>query len=455
MRSSSKQVRSEHFGEGGRHVHVAPGKRPRTPSPLHRGSGHAAGGHQDAEHEHEQHSIAARQAARELAAGPDDDSGDGRASSGPLDIPLFDPTWMEADHAGDAAAAEDDALAEDHEDEVEEEASPHASPRTAAPTAHTAAPTAHAAQASPHAQASAHRHKKTKKKKKHLPDPYARTDKYNRLVRRGHHGAPRPDQLNRPGVRFHGKDLYHVPPGTPRYIVGDGPTHARPFDTVVPNETEKGHVESVVALNPAHPRKLLLPGHKHAVMCVMSWTRFGGSAWIELSKIHTRKHAALLRTIKKTMRRWGPKRPPRKAIKHAAHRVFREFDPTHPQLAALENRFIKGHQHHGPDGTGGPNLVNHYLYRAAGGGYYNVAMNLPQHAAPPVATDTARPGDSFYIAHGHPFRRLAGTFNGDGPHDHPTHRNQYMEWVFGFLGRNGKPDPTRAGWVPLAVLRTP
>jgi len=128
-----------------------------------------------------------------------------------------------------------------------------------------------------------------------------------------------------------------------------------------------------------------------------------------------------------------------------------------------------------PGAKGGDN-VSHYLEKGIGKPEFDAAgkltgkrvkkhfvavcMNLPEGRTPPVAIDTALAGDSFFAFNDKKFHREVAVYENGASKSYVR-----QTWVFGHLGRakggtgpdaaEMEPDPHRAGWVPLRVLRLP
>lgn len=80
-------------------------------------------------------------------------------------------------------------------------------------------------------------------------------------------------------------------------------------------------------------------------------------------------------------------------------------------------------------------------------------MNLPSQGTPPVAIDTTKPGDVFFIPDGKQFRREIAIYQLRG-----TRSRRRQTWVYGMVGkqdaqRTWQPDDKRRGWVPLRVVK--
>lgn len=267
---------------------------------------------------------------------------------------------------------------------------------------------------------------------------YSPGDRYNRDVV---HSQPKRDaqQVNRPGVRVGGRDLWKVVGGTAlRYRITSG-RRTEVFDQVT-NQMR-------ICLNVGY-RNLLIDGA--ATPCVFVWADGRGSAWLPVRSLEG-GDARVLRTAVRKQASWTPARVP----SGARFERYRFGDGGRAQPTAYEDG---RHAYINHAQKGDANKLEHYLERTTADGrggqhsYFTVSMNLPQADAPPVAFETAVPGEAFFVPKGASFRRRVGVF------EHAAmDPGRHEVWVYGYLGKDaagGKrvPDAARRGWVPLRVL---
>lgn len=267
---------------------------------------------------------------------------------------------------------------------------------------------------------------------------YSPGDRYNRDVV---HSQPKRDaqQVNRPGVRVGGRDLWKVVGGTAlRYRITSG-RRTEVFDQVT-NQMR-------ICLNVGY-RNLLIDGA--ATPCVFVWADGRGSAWLPVRSLEG-GDARALRTAVRKQASWTPAQVP----SGARFERYRFGDGGRAQPTAHEDG---RHAYINHAQKGDANKLEHYLERTTADGrggqhsYFTVSMNLPQADAPPVAFETAVPGEAFFVPKGASFRRRVGVF------EHAAMDPGHHEvWVYGYLGKDGAggkrvPDAARRGWVPLRVL---
>lgn len=328
-------------------------------------------------------------------------------------------------------------------------------------------------------------------------------DGYNRGAVHSDHASAH--VFGRPGVVSHGHGIFQIKSDT-RY--GDGTTiqndtvrytytaHgdvnvATPFDVIHktkllsvnthahlgPKDQAKAKQEKDegrtmrLALNPAEPRKLSIDGHEK--WCVLSWVDGGGggAAWIPVSELKGNTHQIRVDVAKEAKHE-----APSHKLSPSTPYIIRDDAVGHADTTQDEPKDKHGKSHGrvlAPGAKGGDN-VSHYLEKdisksafdhgkPTGGTetrrFVALCMNLPEGPTPPVAVDTALAGDTFFAFNDAKFHREVAVYE-NGAH----HSKRRQMWVFGHLGKHdgkGKdpdamvPDPARAGWVPLRVLRLP
>ncbi len=195
-------------------------------------------------------------------------------------------------------------------------------------------------------------------------------------------------------------------------------------------------------------RNLLIDGA--ATPCVFVWADGRGSAWLPVRSLEG-GDARALRTAVRKQASWTPAQVP----SGARFERYRFGDGGRAQPTAHEDG---RHAYINHAQKGDANKLEHYLERTTADGrggqhsYFTVSMNLPQADAPPVAFETAVPGEAFFVPKGASFRRRVGVF------EHAAMDPGHHEvWVYGYLGKDGAggkrvPDAARRGWVPLRVL---
>ncbi len=210
-------------------------------------------------------------------------------------------------------------------------------------------------------------------------------------------------------------------------------------------------------LNPALPRELSINGKRH--MCVLSWVDGKGAAWLPLSDL-----AGNTSAIHKEVTARAKRENPTSAAGPATRYVVRNDAVGQ----ATAGDAPKGKEHVlGPHQKGGDN-VSHYLEKdqrkpvigddgtATGKNawvsFAALCMNLPEPAVAPVAVDTLRAGESFFVMNATKFHQQIAVYQNNSAKSH-----ERMTWVFGNVGKLGargaiERDPHRCGWVPLRIL---
>jgi hypothetical protein len=229
-----------------------------------------------------------------------------------------------------------------------------------------------------------------------------------------------------------------------------------------------------LALNPSMPRQLLINGSE--TWCVLSWIdgEGGGAAWLPLHALKgdTKRLTQIHHDVDRRAHREDP------SLKLSPSTPYIIRDDAVGQADAQDNPKDKHGKTHGrvlaPGARSGDN-VSHYLEKditkpdftngqpngkTVKRGFVALSMNLPEGRTPPVAVDTALAGDTFFAFNDPKFHREVAVYENGA---HQSHRRQ--TWVFGHLGmqKGGSgpdkatmvPDPNRAGWVPLRVLKLP
>lgn len=329
-----------------------------------------------------------------------------------------------------------------------------------------------------------------KLKGKHGDHHAARVDAYNRGTVHSDHASAH--VFGRPGVVSHGHGLFRLKKDTVRYTyTAHGQVNvAAPFDVVhkdkllsinskAPhlNAHDKAkHKKEVhdgrsmrLALNPAMPRQLNIDGQD--TWCVLSWIdgEGGGAAWLPVKNL-VGNTSQIRHDVGDLAKREGP---------------LTKLAPSTPYLirddavGQADEQDLKRDKHGTPHGRvlsagakSGDN-VSHYLEKdirkpefqgstptghTVSRGFVAICMNLPEGRPPPVANDTALAGDTFFVFNDKKFHREVAVYENGA---HLSHRRQ--TWVFGHAGKQHggtgpdaatmAPDPARAGWVPLRVLK--
>jgi hypothetical protein len=275
--------------------------------------------------------------------------------------------------------------------------------------------------------------------------PYSSHHIHSNRIGLDKHHHKKKGQVGRPGLRYHGKDVFKIKADAPRYHIVSG-SRAAQFDVVSKHDVDHDHQR--LCINPTHSRDLFLGSDTHKTWCVLAWYGGGhGSAWIPVHLLEGNT-AAIRRAVNKLAKHDDPKKANVHKT-HLRHYVFRaDGDPIARADNKDKNRFAGPHQ------RGVANHDSDYLQHAANVGhpsYINVCLNLPSKHAPAVAGDVALPGEHFFVALGGSFRREVPMYRA-----HKWKPDFSQTWVYGFCGKqeNGAwvADHNRPGWVPLRTL---
>ncbi|HEX4420808.1 MAG TPA: hypothetical protein VH165_22990 [Kofleriaceae bacterium] len=319
---------------------------------------------------------------------------------------------------------------------------------------------------------------------KHHDQHAAALDAYNRGT--VHSDKASAHVFGRPGAVSHGHGIFQLKKDATRYTyTAQGKTNvAVPFDVIAKDKLESinpvashesakdkaTHKKEVaegktvrLALNPSTPRQLQIDGVE--TWCVLSWADGfgGGAAWLPVKDL-----AGNTSQIRHDVAARAKKEDPSTALSPSTRYVVRDDAIGQADAKDLERkgRVLAAGAH------GGDN-VSHYLEKDSSKpefkdgkkdghnvqrGFVAVCMNLPEGRTPPVADDTALAGESFFAFNDAKFHREVAVYENGAK---SSHRRQ--TWVFGHLGKTKggsgadaadmQPDPNRAGWVPLRVLK--
>jgi hypothetical protein len=359
-----------------------------------------------------------------------------------------EPTHELASNEPDAEGA-DDAHAEGAHADGEDAAAPGAALATAASASAAPAHTAAATHTTP--AVAAEHHLEHKRKGKPF---YARQDALNRGTVhdnrvKGHVKLARPGVTVGKGKKQHdeftlaGNDTKH------RYFIApnsDGSV-LTPHGSVT-NKSIK-HADGRFAVNPAHVRKLVIPGEeaKGRQDCVLTWFGPAGAAWMKVSDLHgghtiatAADHAAHARNPDAAA----------SAVNDTTRFVVRAGGIAAPS-AHDKKQYIKPHQK-----STKANHKSDYLEHGskATGGQVNLCMNLPSKHAPPVAIDVLLPGQMFFVPN-EPGHKVPSKYVREiAIYGHNANKTTLAQvWVFGYVGLSATaPDKSRFGWLPLRVV---
>jgi len=307
----------------------------------------------------------------------------------------------------------------------------------------------------------------------HADRTHPKQDRFNRP---GVHDDPTTvHSAGRPGVVAHGNGVFMInKPEVTRYTFtrhGDANV-AQPFDLIERDRlasinykaehktSDHGRTERVL-VNPSAPRTLEIEGK--SAHCVLTWVDGRGAAWMRTADLEHGDqiaHAAASRAHHE-----DPAAASQHELLHHTERyVIRNDavgqatpgDSPHGRARVLgagqrsgdnvEHYLDKDERKPGFDANGQPTGQNVTVSFVA------ICMNLPEHGTPPVAIDTVRSGESFYVLRDPSFHRQVPVYE-NGAH----HSDLLQTWVFGHVGMRDAhghlaPDPHRRGWVPLRVL---
>jgi hypothetical protein len=309
--------------------------------------------------------------------------------------------------------------------------------------------------------------------KKAYASYFAERDKYNRPSiksnRLSKNKAVRKNQISRPGVRVGNRDSFRLATSpASRYKIATGDI-AEQIDVITSEylkptkNNPKGHR---MALNPAHSRTLRLPDGTRE-LCALVWVGSRGPGWMPIRFIQTGKgfsHADIRKQVDKKSAQWGPAKASEQQLKSAKRYVFIDGDAPGASAADKDavahprrdrKSFILTKQKTGL-GNHTSDYLQHVGIKDGKGGtrdYINLCMNLPSQGTPPVAIDTTKPGDFFFIPDGKQFRREIAIYQLRG-----TRSRRRQTWVYGMVGKQDaagqwQPDDKRRGWVPLRVVK--
>jgi hypothetical protein len=318
----------------------------------------------------------------------------------------------------------------------------------------------------------------------------AHVDAYNRGTVHSDHAAAH--VFGRPGVVSHGHGLFQLKKDTVRYTyTAHGHANiAVPFDMIHKDKLlsinskaphlnahdkaklkKEGHDGKTMrlALNPAMPRQLTIDDQE--TWCVLSWIdgEGGGAAWLPVKNL-VGNTSQIRHDVARRAAHEGP------STKLSPSTPYLIRDDAVGQADAQDLKRDKHGTPHGrvlSSGAKSGDNVSHYLEKGirkpefSGStptghtverGFVALCMNLPEGKTPPVATDTMLAGETFFAFNDKKFHREVAVYENGA---HVSHRRQ--TWVFGHVGKQHggtgpeaaamAPDPARAGWVPLRVLK--
>jgi hypothetical protein len=248
-----------------------------------------------------------------------------------------------------------------------------------------------------------------------------------------------PELLDRAGVRVRAgshhrpKDKWKLVGGeAPRYRIVDG-IKVEHVDTI------KDNID--IALNPAHTRKLDLPGGPED--CVLVWARGRGAAWLAIRELAGAGANRVKAAVNAQAKRTGPAAP-----EGPTKRMHFVGDGAAKIRAIDRQTWIR------PNHGAHADLLSDYLAKDIAGRTetaINVSQSLPQPDAAPIAIDFAQPGDPFWRLTAAKYTQDVTLFKKGSKRSSAQARSKPIKWVFGYLGRTA-PDHRRRGWVPLRVL---